>query len=92
MIIDITAAVFTLRKNILKHNVKRAPVMSIFIEGLPLFCPSKFDIFQLDCNDGWERIDCDMDKSSDFSNFYTPELLTFIDSFLDSIIGSIFFQ
>ena len=66
--------------------------MSIFIEGLPLFCPSKFDIFQLDCNDGWERIDCVMDKSYDSSNFDTPDLLTFIDSFLDSMIGSIFFQ
>ena len=47
-------------------------------------------IFQSDCNDGWERIDCDLDKSSDSSNLDVPELLTIIDSLLYSIIGSIF--
>ena len=49
-------------------------------------------IFQSDCNDGWERIDCDFDKSSELSNIDVAELLTIIDSFLDSMIGSIFFQ
>ena len=49
-------------------------------------------IFESDCNDGWERIDCDFDKSSDLSDLDVAELLTIIDSFLDSMIGSIFFQ
>ena len=49
-------------------------------------------IFQSDCNDGWERIDCDLDKSYDLSNLDIPELLAIIDSLLDSIIGSIFLQ
>ena len=35
MNIDITCALFTLRI-LLKLNVKRAPVMSMLIEGLPL--------------------------------------------------------
>ena len=49
-------------------------------------------IFQSDCNDGWERIDCDLDKSSGSSNLDVAEILEIIDSFLDSIIGSIFSQ
>ena len=49
-------------------------------------------ILQSECNDGWERIDCDLDKSSGSSNLDVAEILNIIDSFLDSIIGSIFSQ
>ena len=49
-------------------------------------------ILQSECNDGWERIDCDLDKSSGSSNLDVAEILNVIDSFLDSIIGSIFSQ
>ena len=47
-------------------------------------------IFESDCNDGWERIDCDLDKSSDLSNLDVAVLLTIFNSFLDSLIVSIF--
>ena len=56
------------------------------------FLTNSSNFFQSECNDGWERIDCDLDKSSGSSNLDVAEILNIIDSFLDSIIGSIFSQ